>query len=577
MVSISLAPESFKLSLRPDGTALAYPQSQVDQMALCAARGDCCGVQLLIHSDTPIAVLLTQAPWFSVSLSRKNLRISANGPFPVTIQDIGMLLDDEGILRADPLLVTDAVELEGGALHSFYVSIPVPEDTIPGVYSVSLEVFSSNMFSEEILEQTLTVDISVVDVLLPGKDRFMLDLWQHSGNIARKHDVTLWSDAHFQVLEGYVRSLAELGQKSVTVVASQVPWAGQSCFQSREWDSNLFEYSMILVERLEDGSLQCDYSPMDRYIRLCADNGISREIEVFGLVSVWGNPEDGFGPLAADYDDNIRVRCYDRATKRYTYLRSGAEIEEYIRMLCHHFSEMGVLDKVRLVADEPVDPVRYQERLERLRTIEPRLRMKAAVNHADFVKLFSDQVDAFAPFLECVSNEFDALKQAMLDNPQKDFVWYLCCWPQTFNTFLRSDLLETRYIGTLTALLGYQGFLRWNYTVWPKDPRKDIRYGPFPAGDLNFVYPGANGRPLLSLRYHQLKRGIEDFCLIQEAKEHGLTDTVDRVYALLSRCPDPRKIYTGKEILAPEDICSHRWEDYEQGRHLLLEALSKQI
>lgn len=573
MVSISLAPESFKLSLRADGTALTYPQSPVTHMTLCTARGDCCGVQLLVHSDVPVAVLLTQAPWFSVQLSRKNLRIGSKGVFPVTVQDIGMLLDDEGILRADPLLVTDVVELEGGTYHSFYVSIPIPEDTVPGTYPVTLEVYSSNLFSEETLEQQLTVEITVQDVVLPGKDGFLLDLWQHLSNIARKHDVTLWSDAHFQVLEGYVQSLAQLGQKSVTVVVSEVPWAGQSCYQAQEWDSNLFEYSMIPVERLENGALQCDFSPMDRYIQLCADYGISREIEVFGLVSVWGNPEDGFGPLAEDYNDNIRVRCYDRTSGRYTYLRSGAEIEEYIRLLCHHFAEMGILDKVRVAADEPVDPVRYRSRLEQLRTIEPRLRMKAAINHADFVKQFCDQVDAFAPCLECVSNEFDALKQAMEANPQEDFVWYLCCWPQTFNNFLRSDLLETRYMGTLTALLGYQGFLRWNYTVWPKDPRTDIRYGPFPAGELNFVYPGANGRPLLSLRYQQLKRGIEDFCLIQEAQKRGLSDIVGKVYTLLSRCSDPRKIYTGKEILPPDEICSHSWEDYEQGKRLLLEAL----
>ena len=574
MAYVSLLPESFKLCLK-NGTMIDTPGTPTTEINLNSARGDTCAVQLLIRSDVPAAVLLTDAPCFSVQTRRTNLRISGNGPFKPRFLDIGMLPDDDETLRADPLLEADAVELEPGVYHTFCVLIPIPEDTAPGSYNLNLEIHSNTMFSPEIPEQTLTVRIKAADVPLPGKEHFILDLWQHLTNIAHKHDVTLWSDDHFQVLEHYVSSLAQLGQKSVTVIASEVPWAGQGCHTVPELECNLFEYSMIGVERLPDGTLHCNFDPMDRYIALCAKYGIDREIEVFGLTGIWGNAEEGFGPLAEDYEDPIRIRCYDHATRTFRYLDCREDIDTYIRLLSEHFEQTGMINSVRLVADEPADAPKYRRILEHLHSIAPQLRMKSAINHAGFIEAFHDLVDAFAPNLECVSNEYDLLTQFIQEYPEKDFVWYLCSWPRTFNTFLKSHLLETRFLGTLTSVLGFHGFLRWNYTVWPKDPRRDIRYAPFPAGDLNFVYPGANGKPLLSLRYLQLKRGIEDFSLLWEAKHLGLSDTVNQVYELLCRCTDPRKIYSGKGILPPEEICSLSWEDYEQARRLLLGALSQ--
>ena len=574
MAYFSLLPDSFKLCLK-DGAMGNDPGTTANQITLTAARGESCGVQLLVRPDTPAAVLLTDAPCFCVQTGRTNFRISAVGPFAMRFLDIGMLPDDDGSLRADPLLNTDAVELEAGQYHTFYAVIPVPESTAPGVYTQSIEIHSNTMFSPEVREEVLTVTICVADVQIPEKEHFVLDLWQHTTNIAHKHDVTLWSDEHFQVLEHYVRSLAQLGQKCVTVIASEIPWAGQGCHTVPELRSNLFEYSMIRVERLSDGTLHCDFGPMDRYIALCAKHGIDREIEVFGLTGIWGNAEEGFGPLAEDYEDPIRIRYYDHATRTYRYLDSKAEIDTYIRLLCRHFEETGIIHRVRLVADEPGDAQKYRRILDHMHGICPKLRMKAAINHAGFIEDFHDSVDAFAPNLECASNEYDLITRCIQDYPGKDFVWYICCWPRTFNTFLNCHLLETRFLGTLTSFLGFHGFLRWNYTVWPQEPRKDIRYSPFPAGDLNFVYPGANGKPVLSLRYLQLKRGIEDFSLLWEAKNRGLTDTVKQVYDLLCRCADPRKIYSGNEILPPEEICSYSWEDYERARSLLLESLSQ--
>jgi len=51
------------------------------------------------------------------------------------------------------------------------------------------------------------------------------------------------------------------------------------------------------------------------------------------------------------------------------------------------------------------------------------------------------------------------------------------------------------------------GFLRWAFNSWTKDPLKDTRFISWPAGDTYQVYPG----PLTSIRFEKLIEGIQDF------------------------------------------------------------------
>ena len=125
----------------------------------------------------------------------------------------------------------------------------------------------------------------------------------------------------------------------------------------------------------------------------------------------------------------------------------------------------------------------------------------------------------FAPYIDCVLAEYDKLLHYKATMRGKRFLWYVCCGPEFPNTFLRSSLAESYLIGVITSFAGLDGFLRWNYTVFNDDPRADIRYYIFPAGDTNFVYPAKNGAPLLTLRYKALRRGIELYELLERAKE----------------------------------------------------------
>lgn len=119
-----------------------------------------------------------------------------------------------------------------------------------------------------------------------------------------------------------------------------------------------------------------------------------------------------------------------------------------------------------------------------------------------------------------IGSDGDWLRKYAAKKSSSKIYYYVCGGPKFPNTFILSNLLECRLVPILAKHLGIDGFLRWNYTVWPKDPRRELHYM-FHSGDLNFVYPSRGGDVLYSLRYFALKSGIVDFELLSAARRRN--------------------------------------------------------
>jgi hypothetical protein len=182
-------------------------------------------------------------------------------------------------------------------------------------------------------------------------------------------------------------------------------------------------------------------------------------------------------------------------------------------------------------------------------------------------------VDDYVPYIGTMADEYDIMKEYQKNLKGKRFLWYVCCGPAYPNTFIGSRLTESYFIGILTSYLELDGFLRWNYTVWNDDPRTDIRYSNWAAGDTNFVYPAANGAPLLTLRYKALKRGIQFYELLERLRASGDTEGLTEAFGMVVREKDVREYYTTYH--GPEDLCSEDYADYLGLKRFLLEKLSE--
>ena len=132
--------------------------------------------------------------------------------------------------------------------------------------------------------------------------------------------------------------------------------------------------------------------------------------------------------------------------------------------------------------------------------------------------------------------------------------WYVCCWPPLPNTFLHSPLVEAELIGWLTHAHGHGRFPAWAFCLWPADPwrRASWRYPLFPAADMWFVLPGADGWPVETVRYEGMRMAAQDFELlklvertlspeaaagrIEQAMQHILTCAVARGLCRCRQC-----------------------------------------
>lgn len=518
-ITLGLEHESYKYVL---GVIHKFtvPFGQPKQIRLTCGKNDRAAAQLLVYSENEMLVGVGGDTAFyergPIDIIRVRVDVPGLADGRAKASLIGLVEDDDRQLKSDMILDQAIVHVERKRVQPVWIEVEFGADAKPGIYRPLITVYRHKMFGDEEIVGTLSFEVNVLDVELPkpADYTFYLDLWQHNANIARKYDVELWSERHFAIMENYVASMAALGQKAVTVVVSEIPWSGQGSLWDRVDAANMFEYNIVKVTRRSNGEWSYDYTALNRYVELCMECGIDSEIEVFGLLNIWVIEEAGYGRVIQDVDDAVRIRYLDESSGTYKYMKEKRELEHYVAALERNFADRGWIDKVRILADEPADLDKFRGRLQTLRAMAPSFQYKVAINHAEFIK--EEGLIDHVPFLGCVAGEYDELMALKREKGGRT-LFYVACDPIIPNTFIASHLLESRVIPWLAWLFRLDGFLRWNYTAWPNDPLHKISYHYpfFPAGDTNFVYPGRDGKPMLSLRYKLLQKGIRDFEIMQ--------------------------------------------------------------
>ena len=573
-ISMQLTNEAFKLKLlygAPTPPALTQ---------LYSARRDMAAFQIIVNCDMQYSLTAGEHDWYTsrnhmYKKKMMRLRVAIESPFPYSTNLEEFLFDDDGTKKADILLNQETRETDASIPSAMWVDVNVPEDAKAGDYTIKVKLYAADYNSDERLVCEESVPLKVFGYTLPHhKDiKFHLDLWQHNSNIARKHDVHLWSDEHFAVIQKYVDSLAVLGQKSITVCVSEIPWGGQDSCVNNRFMGNLYEYSIVGITKELDGSFKYDYSKMQRYIDMCTEAGFSGDIEVIGIINIWQSQNMGMPAPCEDYPEAIRLRYLDKADGCYKYMRNEGEIKDYVRSLEKYFIDTNQINRVRIAADEPADVEKYRKSVAMVRELTPAFRLKTAINHVEFIDEFGDCIDDYAPYIKCTSLGYNRLMEYKREKTGKRFLWYVCCAETHPNTFIRSPLEEARLIGLVTSAIGFEGFLRWNYTVWPDDPRNEIRYGAYEAGDTNFVYPAYNGSVMLSLRYKNLQRGIMDYEIVEAIRREKGDEIADAFTKRVFRVDDITTYYYG--VRENIDLICTDWNVFNDLKAEMLSILEK--
>lgn len=565
------------------------PTFEKESIELTCCRGDWAAASVAMRYTSPVVLVMEDradfTPTHNVTLPEsingnpvKTMRVKAVcEDLDVTLYRTGNVLDDDDVYKADPLYDSGSEYYRSWQPMQLFLEVKVPENTKAGTYSGVIRVYLHTMFEDEVLARELPFTVKVEDIVMPaGSDRkFHLGIWHHPTNIARTHGVPLYSDRHFELLESYIKSMAELGNVVSSVVVADIPWAGQFCYRFQNPLSDLFEYNIVKITRSADGKFHYDYTALERYLQLCKKYDMIREVYLFGLIRNWEDPAANFGNITEDYPDAIRLRYVEETDGTAKFMRKKDEIKDYIACLCKWLKENGWLEHCVVCADEPPDMDAYNVSLEILREAAPELKMQLDISPSIINKRPELEFDSYTPVISDIAlseeEERGSSKKAMARCKGK-VSWSTCCWPLTPNSFIRSPLLEGRMHGLLAEWLKVDGFLRWAYTCWPQNPYKSAATMDWPYGDAFLVYPGKDGKPVLSLRYFAMKRGVGDYELMQLVKERcdGGEKLVDECLDTVFRQSDVTKWnFYG----ADDTMFSFDPEDYEKMKSCMMNAL----
>ena len=359
------------------------------------------------------------------------------------------------------------------------VEVSVPADAKPGVYSCGM------------------MNIRVVDrVLPPAKEwKYFLDLWQHPWAVSRYHDVKPFSKKHYAKMRPVYELLASAGQKTITTTILPEAWDHQ-CYDAYG--------TMIGRVKREDGTWQFDYSVFDEYVEFCRGCGLGPAICCYTLCP-WGYV--------------VRWQNAKGETESCVAKPGTKEFEDYwgvfLQAFATHLKQKGWFEQTYISMDErSIEDVKLIG--EFVQKHAPGLRISMAGNQLpsqygvtidDFCMILSDKINA------------DYLKEAA-ERRAKGMVttYYVCCGPLYPNTFMSSGPGEAFWLGAYPAMIGLDGFLRWAWNSWPKDPKEDATYWAWTAGDTFLCYP--DGEP--SWRFMELRNGIAAAEKVRLLKEQGL-------------------------------------------------------
>lgn len=396
-------------------------------------------------------------------------------------------------LSADMLDNIDCFDISPRTARPVWITMDVPSDAAPGVYTSTMQLFSEGK-KKDIF--TLKLEVLPQTLPQPSEWKFHLDLWQNPYAVARVVGVEPWSDEHWKALQPVMKMLADAGQKVITATLNKRPWNGQT--------EDAFD-TMIAWTKKSDGSWSYDYTVFDRWVQFMMDLGIKNQINCYTMVP-WGNT---FYYTDEKEGKEIKISAAP-GTKEYADLW-----KPFLADFIAHLDQKGWKNITRIAMDER-NPEEMKAMLKLLAETAPGMGVALADNHKSY-KQYPDQLTDL-----CVAHgaTVDAADRAYRAEKGYITTWYVSCADAFPNVFTFSPPAEGAFIGWYTVAAGFDGFLRWAYNSWVKEPLIDSRFRTWPAGDCYIVYP--DGRT--SIRFERLREGIQDAEKIRILREKWQND-----------------------------------------------------
>ena len=461
------------------------------EATIYAWQGERANIQALLYSKTDQGNLSVRMTTWKKGETTTSINAGEARFVNYVITDDYKQCGDHPI-NLTPWLVADVIDQDkphavpAMETRPVWCKIEVPRNIEAGVYTTTLEVVNE---SDQVVE-TLNLNINVNSRSIPEvKDqKFHLDFWQQPYAVSRYYQVDRWSDAHIEALRPYLKALGDAGQRTVSAILFYEPWGVQS--------HDKFD-PMIQTTLKSDGTWSYDYTIFDKYVNLCAEYGIDKQINCFSMVP-W----------------DMSFRYWDEASSSYQTITTTTGATTYqnlwnsfLSSFKTHLQSKGWFEKTNIAMDE-----RAEADMLNAYNIASNLGFKMALA-GNYHSSLSDKLQDFCVALGQDKDFTEAQREYRKANNMVTTV-YTSCADVEPNIYSNSLPAEATFLPIYAAANDLSGYLHWSWMNWAESPLKDTRFRLFGAGDTYCYYPGNRS----SVRFERLVEGIHQYEKIQILK-----------------------------------------------------------
>jgi hypothetical protein len=324
--------------------------------------------------------------------------------------------------------------------------------------------------------------------------------WFHSDCLATHYGVEVFSEAHWELIEEYVRNAADHGVNMLltplftppldTAVGGERPTV-----------------QLVSVIQTGEHDYSFEFSKLDRWIDLSRKAGI-RHFEFAHFFTQWGAKH---APKIIASVDGVETKIFgwdtEAAGQPYRLF-----LDRFLPELVRYIHKNGLSDHVYFhVSDEPA-----AHQLESYREASDIL--KKYLSEFSFIEALSDY-DFYENDLVQIPIPSNDHIERFIENGVTPLWTYYCCLQHkdVSNRFFSMPSSRNRVIGLQLYKFKIQGFLHWGYNFWYSqysrraiDPFRVTDAGcAFPSGDPFVVYPGPD-KPIDSIRWEVFREALQD-------------------------------------------------------------------
>ncbi|MGX7348438.1 glycoside hydrolase domain-containing protein [Aerococcus vaginalis] len=434
----------------------------------------------------------------------------------------------------------ETVSIDSESVQPVWLEINVPKDAKAGTYQGTID-FTVSGKAKPI---KVPYSFEVLPLELPVDNRFTVELWQYPYTTARYYGISedeLFGEKHTEILREHLREYKRAGGDAITTTVTHDPWNHQT------YDKYP---GMVKWTKHEDGTFSFDFTQFDQYVTIAEEEGVAEKIKAFSMLP-WNN----------------QVRYYDEAagknvTKKWTSGTSAWEDAwgQFLEAFIAHLDEKGWFDKTYIALDER--PINELGAVIDLVSMYPNkegkiIKISAAINYGATDRDILNELDDVSISMDELADkedvrDFIAERQAA----GKPTTMYSMVG-QYPNSFTRSNPIEAAWVLLYARSLGFDGYMRWAYDAWVKDPLTTVDHWYWESGDPFFIYPTdveGDYSPNTSPRYEWLKEAYRLIAKIDflESNYPKAKEVFQEIFDSWEKLEGKTNQYNAMEAASPE-------------------------